>query len=151
MNEFFEKHKEWAPLILRIGLAIVFFLFGFQKLSNPAQTTAEIQILLEFLGLAAAAAINFYLGLTELAVAFGLLLGVRTRLFGILATLLTGLFFASFLVKFGFSINPDLYRDIGLAAAGLALVFLGGGKWSLGNRNKDNANDANLMRMPRIN
>ena len=131
---FLERNRDWAPLILRVGLAVVFLLFGFQKLAHPAQTTAEIQLLMEFLNLAAAAAVNFYLGLTELAVALGLLLGIRTRFFGVLSVLLPFLFLVSFLWKLGVSINPDLYRDVGLAAAGLALVFLGGGRWSWDNR-----------------
>ena len=130
MNDFFERNREWAPFIIRVGLAIVFVLFGFQKLSNPTQTTAEIQLLMDFLNLAAASAINFYLGLLELTIALGLLIGIKTRLFGFLGAMLTGLFLASFLWKLGLSINPDLYRDVGLSAAALALVFWGGGKWS---------------------
>ncbi len=137
---FLERNRDWAPLIIRVGLAVVFLLFGFQKLSNPAQTTAEIQLLMDFLNLAAAAAINFYLGLTELVVALGLLLGVRTRAFGVLAALLLFLFLVSFLWKLGVSINPDLYRDVGLIGASIALVFLGGGKWSWDSRSLLNTN-----------
>lgn len=124
------KKIDIALLVLRIGLATVFLLFGYQKLSVPAQTTSEIQLLLNFLGLAAASAINFYLGLTEIIVALALLIGIRARFFGIVAALLTASFLASFLLKFGLSINPDLYRDVGLTAIGLALSLLGAGKYS---------------------
>ena len=61
------KKLDTALLVLRIGLAIVFLLFGFQKLSSPSQTTAEIQLILNFMPLAGAAAINFYLGLLEIS------------------------------------------------------------------------------------
>lgn len=123
------KKLDIALLILRAGLAVVFLLFGYQKLSNPAQTSAEIQLILN-LGISAVAAINFYLGLTEIIVALALLIGIRARFFGGVAALLTASFLASFLLKFGISINPDLYRDVGLTAIGLALAILGAGRWS---------------------
>lgn len=123
------KKLDAALLILRAGLAIVFLLFGYQKLSNPAQTTAEIQLILN-LGLGGSAAINYYLGLLEIIVALALLAGVRVRIFGTIAALLTASFLGSFLTKFGVSINPDLYRDVGLTAIGLALAILGAGKYS---------------------
>ena len=115
---------------------MVFFLFGFYKLANPSQTTAEIQLLLNFLGLGAAAAINFYMGLTEITVGLGLMLGVKTRWAGLLAALLTASFLGSFLAKYGVSINPDLYRDVGLTAIGVAIALLGAGKYSWDGRKK---------------
>jgi len=124
-----DKKLNIALLILRIGLGVVFLLFGYQKLSNPSQTTSEIQLVLAFIPLAGAAAINFYLG--EVTVSIGLLTGIYARFFGIIAALLTTSFFASFLIKFGFSINPDLYRDIGLTAIGIALGILGAGNYKL--------------------
>ena len=57
-----DSQNKYASLVLRLGLAIVFGLFGYQKLSVPEQTRAEIQLLLD-IGLGSAAAINFYLGL----------------------------------------------------------------------------------------
>lgn len=124
------KKLDIALLILRIGLAVVFFLFGFHKLSSPSQTTAEIQLIVN-LGIGAVSAINYYLGLAEVVIALGLIAGAHTRLFGILAALLTVSFLASFLIKFGLSINPDLYRDVGLTAIGIAIFITGGGRYSL--------------------
>ena len=123
------KKLDLALLILRIGLALVFLLFGYQKLSSPAQTTSEIQILLNFLGLGSASALNFYLGLTEITIGLGMIFGIKVKLLGFLAALLTTMFFGSFLIKLGFSINPDIYRDVGLTAAGIVLAILGGGKF----------------------
>ena len=131
------KNLDIALLVLRIGLAAVFLLFGFHKLASPSQTTAEIQLLLNFLGLGAAAAINFYMGLTEVAVGLGLAFGVKPRWVGFLAALLTASFLGSFLAKYGISTNPDLYRDVGLTAIGIAVALLGGGKYSLDNRKKE--------------
>ena len=128
------KNLDIALLVLMLGLAVVFLLFGFHKLASPAQTTAEIQLLLNFLGLGAAAAINFYMGLTEITVGIGLVLGVKTRWIGLLAALLTASFLGSFLAKYGVSINPDLYRDVGLTAVGVAIALLGAGKYSWDNK-----------------
>lgn len=126
------KHQKLAPLFLRVGLALVFLLFGIQKLSNPSQTTAEIQLLSNF-ELVDAAALNFYLGLAELCVATSFLLGFKIRLFAIISFLMVAMFFLSFLSKYGASLNPDLYRDVGLAGASIALFLLGAGPISVDN------------------
>ena len=127
------KNIDIALLVLRVGLAAVFFLFGFHKLSSPSQTTAEIQLIVN-MGLGAVSAINYYLGLTEIILALGLLAGVKTKLVGLASALLTIMFLGSFLVKFGISINPDLYRDVGLTSIGLAIFFAGPGKYSWDNK-----------------
>lgn len=129
-ESFTSKHQRFAPLFLRIGLALVFGLFGIQKLSHPSQTTAEIQLLSNF-ELVDAAALNFYLGLAELCVATSFLLGFKIRLFAIISFLMVGMFFLSFLSKYGASLNPDLYRDVGLVGASIALFLLGAGPLSI--------------------
>lgn len=130
-----ERFQKYAPLCLRFGLAAVFFLFGMQKLINPSQTSAEIQLLLNF-ELADATALNFYLGLTEIIIAAAFVIGLKIRLFALIASVLLVMFFLSFLVKYGLSINPDLYRDIGLLGGAIALFLLGAGPWSFDNRGK---------------
>ena len=123
------KKLDLALLVLRVGLASVFFLFGFHKLASPSQTTAEIQLIIN-MGLGAVSAVNYYLGLAEITVALGLLFGAKSKLFGLASALLTIMFLGSFLVKFGVSINPDLYRDVGLTSIGFAIFLAGGGKYS---------------------
>ena len=127
------KYQKYAPVFLRFGLAIVFFLFGIQKLSNPSQTTAEVQLLTNF-ELADAAAINYYLGLVELCIAASFILGFKVRLFALVSSVMVVMFFLSFLAKYGISINPDLYRDLGLIGASVALFLLGAGPMSLDTR-----------------
>ena len=124
------RYQNYAPLALRIGLAIVFILFGIKKLADPSQTTSEIQLLLQ-LDLVDAAALNFYLGLIELAVASGFIVGFKVRILSIVSGVLVTSFFLSFIAKFGASINPDLYRDIGLLGGSVALFLLGPGPFSL--------------------
>lgn len=128
-----QKYQRFAPIFLRFGLALVFLLFGVQKLSHPGQTTAEVQLLTNF-ELVDAAALNYYLGLTELCVAVSFLLGFKVRLFALISFLMVKIFFLSFVSKYGVSLNPDLYRDIGLAGASIALFLLGAGPFSIDNR-----------------
>lgn len=124
-----ENLKIYAPLILRIGLAVVFFLFGYQKLSVPEQTRAEIQLLLD-IGLGSAAAINYYLGLIELIIAFSFVFGAFTQYLASLAAFLLFGFFSSFLWKYGINIDPTLFRDIGLLGGTLSLWLTGSGAFS---------------------
>lgn len=125
----------FAPLIIRIGLAVVFLLFGMQKLSNPSQTTAEIQLLLNW-KLSNVAVLNYYLGLTEIILAAAFLSGFKVRIAAVIASFLLILFLFSFLAKYGLSINPDLYRDIGLLGAAISLILTGAGPWSADKRIK---------------
>lgn len=134
-DSFALRFQKYAPLSLRVGLAMVFLLFGLKKLLSPEQTTSEIQLLLNF-ELADAAALSFYVGLVEMIITFAFLFGFKVRLFAMLAAMLTLLFLASFLVKYGVSINPDLYRDVGLLGGAIALFLLGAGPLSLDNRRK---------------
>jgi len=124
------RFQKFAPVFLRFGLAVVFLLFGLQKLINPGQATAEIQLLLSF-ELADTAALNFYMGLIEILVAGAFISGLKVRFFALVSSLLISMFFILFLAKYGFSINPDLYRDMGLLGASLALFLLGAGPWSI--------------------
>ncbi len=132
-DTFGNRFQKYASLFLRLGLGIVFFLFGLKKLMDPEQSTAEVQLLLSF-ELADAAALSFYLGLVEIMVALSFLTGLKVRAFALIAAALTILFFTSFLAKYGLSINPDLYRDVGLFGASIALFLLGAGPISLDNR-----------------
>jgi len=124
------KYQHFSPLFLRIGLAFVFLFFGIQKLTNPGQATSETQLITGF-ELADAAAVNFYLGLTEIVIAASFVLGFKVRLFAFLSFFLVVTFFISFLSKYGVSLNPDLYRDIGLIGASGALFLLGSGPISI--------------------
>ena len=124
------KYQKFAPLFLRIGLALVFVFFAIQKLTKPGQGTAEVQLLLN-LELADAAAINYYLGLMELCIAISFIFGFKVRIFALISSVMVVMFFLSFLAKYGISINPDLYRDVGLIGASIALFLLGAGPMSI--------------------
>lgn len=129
MSDRLAKLVPYAPLVLRLGLAVVFFLFAYQKLSVPEQTRAEIQILLD-IGLGSAAAINYYIGLLEMIIALGLLFGGYVRLVSGLAALSLIGILVSFLRKYGAEVDPNLYRDVGLLGGALSLWLTGAGPLS---------------------
>lgn len=125
-----ERWLPYAPLVVRLGLALVFVLFGVQKLAAPEQTRAEIQLLLS-LKLGSAAAINYYLGLLEVMVALGLFFGIAVRMVSVLAALSLVSILLSFFVKYGVRFDPGLYRDFGLLGAAVSLWLTGAGPFSL--------------------
>ncbi len=114
-----------APLLLRFGLAIVFLLFAYHKLNlnTTGQGVSEIKFLYD-LGLGTASALNYYAGLLELAVGIALVIGWRVRLFALVACGMILFIWISYIRAQGLGISPDLYRDLGLAAAALALFLL---------------------------
>ena len=123
-------------VFLRLGIGLVFLLFAIHKLAVPEQGRVEIQGILDFVGVGASSAMNYYLGIAELLVAVSFFLGWQVRWFGLLGTALIGGFFASIIFKFGLTNDPNLYRDVGLAAGCLAVWLLGAGPFSLDNRKR---------------
>lgn len=123
-------NKDYAPLFLRTGLAVVFLIFGYHKLSDPAQSSAEIQLLLS-IDLPLASFLNYFVGAVEIILALSLLLGFYIKYSAPIATLLIAVIFISLTYKYGLLFDASLSRDIGLIAASLALWILGPGAWSL--------------------
>lgn len=129
MNSFFDRYQKFAPLFLRFGLSAVFVIFGVQKLLDPGQATREIE-LLAGLKLADAAALNYYLGLFEILLAISLVIGFKVRVAAVITSLLMATFFI-LNIKSATSINPEIYRDLGLVGNSVALFLLGAGPLSL--------------------
>ncbi len=125
-----QRLQPYAPLFLRLGLAVVFFLFAFQKLSNPEQGRAEIQLLLN-IGIGGSAALNFYLGVAEIIISVCLLLGAFIKYAGLGAFILIGTFFLGIVTKYGITQDPTLNRDLGLIGASFAIWLLGAGPFSV--------------------
>ena len=124
------RYGDYAPLAIRLGVGIVFLLFSFQKLSVPGQTTAEIgQLFGVSLGMSSVA--NFYTGILEGLSGLGLVMGYQTRLFAFLATGMVTVIFSSIMLKYGLKNDPNIYRDVGLIGASIALLLLGAGGLSV--------------------
>lgn len=124
------KHLSWlAPWVLRLGLAVVFALFAIHKLTpaTAGQGAAEIQ---QLFGVSRdlAAAMNFYVGILEALLALAFLTGIQVRLAGFLAGGMVMVIFIAYAKFKGLNLTPDLYRDVGLSAAGFALFLIGNGK-----------------------
>lgn len=114
INQFLDKYSKFAPTILRIGLGFVFAWFGYMGLSD---TSAWVKLVPEWAtALADAETLVKIHGAVELIFGIFLIFGVKLRL---AATILfISLLHTLTLVKGGI-----LIRDIGLAAALLALIL----------------------------
>lgn len=113
----------YAPLVLRIGLALVFLNFGADKLLHPDINIATMQ------GIGAPAIIPFpaanaLIACFELLVAFSLLTGAWVRITGYVAAV----WIAALILMRGYW---NLSQDVGLVGAALAITWLGAGPWSV--------------------
>ena len=124
------RFQKFAPLFLRFGLAAVFLLFGSEKLLNPEQAGAEIQLIIEISDMQAIA-VNYLFSSIEIFIALSFILGIFIRYSSLAAALLIILFFGGIVLKFGFQFDPTFNRDLGLLGASIALYLLGAGPLSI--------------------
>jgi putative oxidoreductase len=129
------KHREYAPLVLRVVVGIVFALHGWQKLTvfgaqgvsgmlswaGPlAGLMAWVLILVELLG-GIALILGAFTRLSSLLLAIVMIVAILTvKLGGLEAPLPLGL-----IGKGGFEL------ELTLLSAVIALALLGGGKWAV--------------------
>ncbi len=128
------KCAQWAPLILRVVVGIVFFAHGAQKLfgwfggNGIAGTTGFLQQL----GFAGAGFWAWVLAIVEFAGGIALFLGVFTTIAA--ALLAINMLVAIFAVhlKNGFFLAKGGYEfALVLFAAAVSLALSGAGKWSI--------------------
>ncbi len=113
-----EKYKEYAPVIVRYGVGIVFFLLGLDQMLTPEKWLAWLPPFVSNLPLTGAT-FFFMTGIFNTIVGILLLLGIFTRIAAIFASLhLIG-------VLFSIGYNDIAVRDIGLLLAAFS-VFLHG-------------------------
>jgi uncharacterized membrane protein YphA (DoxX/SURF4 family) len=126
-----DKYKEYAPLIARVSISLVFLWFGFNEILN---TEAWVTWLPQF-------AYNLPIAPTTLV----LINGIFEVIFG--GLLLLGLFtrVASFLlfihlmgIVFSVGYNDVAIRDLGLSLVTLSIFLSGPDKWCLDKRGKRN-------------
>lgn len=112
------KFKEYAPIILRIGVSMVFIWFGFTNVFNP---NSLLGYLPEFIFSLKINPTTILLanGIFELIFGFFLLIGLFTRFSAFLLSL------HLFLIAVGLGYNDLAVRDIGLTIATF-VVFLNG-------------------------
>ncbi len=115
------KHSDWGSLFLRLVLGFVFITHGLGKFRNMGGTSS-------FFGSLGLPAFVAYLVMAlELFGGALIILGLFTRYIAGLAAI--DMFFAIVLAKLPHGASYEL--ELSLLAMGLALVFLGPGKWYL--------------------
>ncbi|MEK6899576.1 MAG: DoxX family membrane protein [Nanoarchaeota archaeon] len=82
-----EKLSTYSPLVLRIGIALVFLWFGFSQIKNPAGWTKMVPSYLQALMPFSPSTLIYFNGVLEIILAALLLLGLYTRLVAFLLSL----------------------------------------------------------------
>jgi putative oxidoreductase len=135
------KHREFAPLVLRIIVGLIFMLHGWMKITGIEGTTGFFG----GLGIPIAPLMAWYVALVELVGGLALILGAFTRLLAILNGI--DMVVVLLLVKMSGLLErrlplslmpaekwPGAELELLLLAACVALAILGGGKWALDQR-----------------
>jgi uncharacterized membrane protein YphA (DoxX/SURF4 family) len=120
-----EKTRTIAPVILRIGLALVFLWFGWQQLSDTALWTGLIPPF--YTDLSGLSAVTFVLinGWFEIIFGILLLLGIFTRVTAFLLAL------HMLHITFTVGYNGVGVRDFGLAMGIISVFLQGPDRWCL--------------------
>ena len=129
------KRLDVAALLLRLGLAVLFFSFGLDKFARPANIQRQVldsQLLPDALGRIFASAIGFW----EVGIGLLFVLGLFTRpaaLVAILALISYTVYLgvAGQYPVFGFNQFGVVDRNVPLMFMDGALLLLGAGAWSL--------------------
>lgn len=141
-----KNQKEYAPVLVRLALALVFLWFGLNQLLDPGSFFGYIP---QWIYPHSASMVHEHslqgihaLPLTPHIIVMGN--GVFETVFGVL--LLLGLFTRVsslllsahlLLIAFSFGYNDLFVRDFGLALATLSVFFNGPDKWCLDRRRKN--------------
>lgn len=115
----YDNMRSLSPIILRIGIALVFLWFGTQQLTNAAAWTRLIpEFIISMSGLSATTLVHFN-GAFEIVFGIALLIGFFTRITSFLLAL--HLLSITFTVGYG----PIGVRDFGLSMATIAIFLYG--------------------------
>lgn len=124
-NSWNDKFKDAAPIVLRVGLALVFLWFALQQLMSPDMWTAVVPDYVVSISHLSAKTLVYFNGIFELVFGALLLFGLFTRV----AALLLALHLIEIILSVGYGAIG--VRDFGLCVATFASFLLGGGRWSL--------------------
>ena len=117
-----DKLKLFSPVVLRIGIALVFVWFGISQLADPASWTGYVPDYVMSISGLAVTTIVYLNGIFEIIFGSMLLFGLFTRL----AALLLALHILDITLIVGF--DSTGVRDFGLSIATIA-IFLQGVDW----------------------
>lgn len=114
--------KRYAIPTVRIGLAAVFLWFGISQYSNPQQFFGYIPAFAT--AVASVQTIVLFNATLDTLLGAAFLLGVKIRWFAAIAVV------HILSIAYSLGYNPVMVRDIGLAAAALAVFLNGEDAWS---------------------
>lgn len=118
-----EKLKRFSPLVLRLGIVVIFMWFSLSQLTSPESWTKMIP---EYASaIASPLTIVYFNAIFELVFAILLLLGLKTRIVSAILTL--HLFHIAKILGYG----PTGVRDFVLGIATLAIFFNGPDEFSM--------------------
>lgn len=136
MNESF-KLSRYSPILLRLGIAIVFLWFGFSQIKNPAAWTRMMPEYIQSIAPFSANTLIYLNGFVEVILATVLLLGFYTRTVSLLLSL--HLIHIVTIVGYG-AIGA---RDLALAFAAFAIFLKGADEFCLDNTLKNKLKNTN--------
>ena len=117
--------KKYSPLVLRIGIAVVFLWFGFSQLKNPASWTRMVPDYINLIIPLSKPSLIYLNGLFEIILATLLLLGIYPRIVSLLLGL--HLFHITTIVGYG-AVGA---RDFALTIATFAVFLQGSDEFCL--------------------
>ncbi len=127
----FEKYRDYAPLILRIGVGLIFIVAGYGKLTGIDGTISFFGNI----GIPMAGVMAWIVAIVEFVGGIMVLAGFRMSYANILLAII--MFVAILTTKLG---SDDMFRamrlDLMLMLANLALLTLGSGKLSVDEMSK---------------
>ena len=118
------NHKEYAPIVLRISLGIVFLWFGFTNIFNHESLIGYLPEFFYSLGISLQTILLFN-GIFEIIFGTLLIIGLFTRVVAFI------LFLHLLSITFSLGYNDVAIRDFGLALASLSISLYGADKWCL--------------------
>ena len=119
-----EKYKEYSPLVLRIGIGMVFLWFGLTNIFNPQSLVGYLPKIVYALPIEPLTLL-FVNGIFEVIFGLLLLVGLFQRLVSFI------LFLHILIIMFGLGYNDIAVRDFGLALATFVIFLNGPDKFCL--------------------
>ena len=125
-----KKYEDWAPLVLRIGLGIVFTWHGYDKVFSTG--IPGIQGFLSSIGIPLPEVMAYLLAYGELTAGLLLIAGLYTYIAAKFAVIVAVVAFFTVHLPNGFNIANGGYEYIMLIfAAAVSVLLTGAGKYSL--------------------
>ncbi|MCH7850239.1 MAG: DoxX family protein [Nanoarchaeota archaeon] len=115
-------NKEYAPVILRIGISLTFLWFGLTQIFNPASLSVYLPNFVYSLSVDPLTFVRIN-GIFEAILGLFLLVGYHTRL----SSFILGIHLL--IISFGLGYNDIAVRDVGLVFAIFAIFFYGNDRW----------------------